>query len=126
MDICRSTALELGDKGPDIKFGYGRIDAVRAVEKALSLASPAVRLQAMMERLASQDPERAFPPRTVAAERALRGMSMMVADLDETEWNEVGRSWSAGSSQFERQAFRYFLTIRRFRAMHHDADPAGR
>jgi len=34
MDIMRKTAVDLGDKGRDIYFGYGRIDVMRALKAA--------------------------------------------------------------------------------------------
>jgi len=34
MDIMRKTAVDLGEKGRDVYFGYGRIDVVRALEAA--------------------------------------------------------------------------------------------
>ena len=34
INIIKQTAVDLGDPGPDNKFGYGRIDAYKAVKKA--------------------------------------------------------------------------------------------
>jgi len=39
VDIMRSTATDLGTQGQDNTFGWGLIDAVKAVEKARSLAA---------------------------------------------------------------------------------------
>lgn len=39
MDIMRKTAVDLGEKGRDIYFGYGRIDVMRALEAAEQTAN---------------------------------------------------------------------------------------
>jgi len=39
MDIMRKTAVDLGDEGRDIYFGYGRIDVKRALEAAEQTAN---------------------------------------------------------------------------------------
>ena len=39
MDIMRKTAVDLGDKGRDVYFGYGRIDVMRALEAAEQTAN---------------------------------------------------------------------------------------
>ncbi len=35
-EIMRSTAVDLGDAGPDMVYGYGRIDALRSVQRLVS------------------------------------------------------------------------------------------
>lgn len=121
MDIARSTALDLGTAGPDTKFGFGRIDAVKAVEKALVMASPTARLQGMMARLATGPDHRMATGRDAFSERAVRAMIPAMLSLPDREWAMLANSWSASSRPVERQVSRYLSSVRRFRAVHREA-----
>jgi len=50
MDIMRKTAVDLGDKGRDVYFGYGKIDVVRALEAAEQSANTLGGLRLRFER----------------------------------------------------------------------------
>ena len=121
MEIARSTATDLGDKGPDNSFGHGSIDAMKAVEKAMATASPARRLQTMMDRLVSRGTGRNALAQDPVVERAVRGMIPALFEMRADEWAGLGQAWKASPHLVSRQAAAYFQTLRKFRAVHFES-----
>lgn len=117
MRIIRETSIDLGVKGPDEKFGYGRIDALAAVQKALSAITPLRRVRGLLRQVTLQDAgsrERTGSLR----DRALLGVRGLAATLDEGEWRALESALGSTGTSLERRALRTMQTERTFRQIH--------
>ncbi len=91
-DLLTSTAIDLGERGPDNEYGYGRLDVAALIDRAAPTNAPInfnlivdigllVALMAIIFLIARRR-HRSVPPTTNVSMRALRNLAMGWQDLD--------------------------------------------
>ncbi|MBF0502255.1 MAG: S8 family serine peptidase [Candidatus Riflebacteria bacterium] len=115
--ICRETAVDVGEKGADNKFGYGRIDAFAAVKKALDAASGTTPLLVLLSR-AEELEMTPGAAHTDFFERTLRGIIPRATALTESEWSTLINKLATDKTGYGKKAIQALSCARRFRQIH--------
>ncbi len=118
--VIRETAVDLGPKGPDDKFGYGRIDAFAAVQKSLLKASASRRVRVLLQAVQAQDRITADDPHALS-ERAITGFRSLARTLDDGEWRALETELSVSTNPLERRALKVLQAMRRFGQIHENS-----